>query len=186
MALTGYLAGLWSDTLIRNGTSITLTRKIMQVRFKENDAVDFKNWVSHNMFHCVFCSFSFGCHLLVFIWFWLLFCSVSTQSVSYLQSIGFVGPAVALVGLTAAKTPSTASAWLSLAVGLKAFSHCGFLVNLQVRLLSNREMLNNMIECLFSPFLTVSLLFPLPGDCSTLFWCFTRYDILLASSVIFV
>nr|KJB19914.1 hypothetical protein B456_003G124900 [Gossypium raimondii]KJB19915.1 hypothetical protein B456_003G124900 [Gossypium raimondii] len=76
MALTGYLAGLWSDTLIRNGTSITLTRKIM-------------------------------------------------------QSIGFVGPAVALVGLTAAKTPSTASAWLSLAVGLKAFSHCGFLVNLQ-------------------------------------------------------
>ncbi|XP_021277966.1 probable anion transporter 4, chloroplastic isoform X1 [Herrania umbratica] len=76
MALTGYLAGLWSDTLIRNGTSITLTRKIM-------------------------------------------------------QSIGFIGPAIALIGLTAAKSPSTASAWLSLAVGLKAFSHCGFLVNLQ-------------------------------------------------------
>ncbi|WRX32445.1 Major facilitator superfamily - like 10 [Theobroma cacao] len=76
MALTGYLAGLWSDTLIRNGTSITLTRKIM-------------------------------------------------------QSIGFIGPAIALIGLTAAKSPSTASAWLSVAVGLKAFSHCGFLVNLQ-------------------------------------------------------
>ncbi|KAE8705636.1 putative anion transporter 4 [Hibiscus syriacus] len=30
MACTGYLAGLWSDTLIRTGTSITLTRKIMQ------------------------------------------------------------------------------------------------------------------------------------------------------------
>ncbi|GMI97155.1 phosphate transporter 4;3 [Hibiscus trionum] len=76
MALTGYLAGLWSDTLIRTGTSITLARKIM-------------------------------------------------------QSIGFIGPAIALIGLTAAKTPSIASAWLSLAVGLKAFSHCGFLVNLQ-------------------------------------------------------
>ncbi|OMO90502.1 Major facilitator superfamily [Corchorus olitorius] len=76
MALTGYFAGLWSDTMIRNGTSITLTRKIM-------------------------------------------------------QSIGFIGPAIALIGLTAAKSPSIASAWLSLAVGLKAFSHCGFLVNLQ-------------------------------------------------------
>ncbi|XP_022729981.1 probable anion transporter 4, chloroplastic isoform X2 [Durio zibethinus] len=76
MALTGYFAGLWSDTLIRNGTSITLTRKIM-------------------------------------------------------QSIGFIGPAIAVIGLTAAKSPSVASAWLSLAVGLKAFSHSGFLVNLQ-------------------------------------------------------
>ncbi|XVF46674.1 hypothetical protein PTKIN_Ptkin03bG0046800 [Pterospermum kingtungense] len=76
MALTGYLAGLWSDTLIKNGTSITLTRKIM-------------------------------------------------------QSIGFIGSGIALIGLTAAKSPSVASAWLSLAVGLKAFSHSGFLVNLQ-------------------------------------------------------
>ncbi|XWS71609.1 hypothetical protein CRYUN_Cryun03dG0152600 [Craigia yunnanensis] len=75
MALTGYFAGLWSDTMIRNGISITLTCKIM-------------------------------------------------------QSIGFIGPAIALIGLTAAKSPSIASAWLSLAVGLKAFSHCGFLVNL--------------------------------------------------------
>lgn len=31
MAIMGYLAGLWSDLLIRSGTSITLTRKIMQV-----------------------------------------------------------------------------------------------------------------------------------------------------------
>ncbi|XVE87882.1 hypothetical protein DITRI_Ditri19aG0024200 [Diplodiscus trichospermus] len=76
MALTGYFAGLWSDMLIQNGTSITLTCKII-------------------------------------------------------QSIGFIGPAIALIGLTAAKSPSTASAWLSLTVGLKAFSHCGFLVNLQ-------------------------------------------------------
>ncbi|XWS28738.1 hypothetical protein CRYUN_Cryun25bG0096800 [Craigia yunnanensis] len=68
--LHGYFAGLWSDTLIRNGTSITLTCKIM-------------------------------------------------------QSISFIGPAIALIGLTAAKSPSTASAWLSLAVGLKSFSHSG-------------------------------------------------------------
>lgn len=32
MAFTGYIAGFWSDLLIRRGTSITLTRKIMQVR----------------------------------------------------------------------------------------------------------------------------------------------------------
>ena len=31
MAFTGYIAGFWSDLLIRRGTSITLTRKIMQV-----------------------------------------------------------------------------------------------------------------------------------------------------------
>ncbi|KAL8225266.1 hypothetical protein R6Q57_017823 [Mikania cordata] len=48
-----------------------------------------------------------------------------------MQSIGFVGPGVALIGLTMAKNPVVASAWLTLAVGLKAFSHCGFLVNLQ-------------------------------------------------------
>ena len=65
---------------------------------------------------------------------------------SYLQSIGFIGPAIALIGLTAAKSPSTASAWLSLAVGLKAFSHSGFLVNLQVRLLNNYQKLNYKIE----------------------------------------
>ncbi|KAF4384462.1 hypothetical protein G4B88_007099 [Cannabis sativa] len=76
MAVMGYLAGLWSDMLIRGGTSITLTRKIM-------------------------------------------------------QSIGFFGPGVALVGLTTAKSPVIASAWLTLAVGLKSFSHSGFLVNLQ-------------------------------------------------------
>nr|GLL42961.1 probable anion transporter 4, chloroplastic isoform X2 [Ipomoea trifida] len=48
-----------------------------------------------------------------------------------MQSIGFFGPCTALVGLTTAPTPVIASAWLTLAVGLKAFSHCGFLVNFQ-------------------------------------------------------
>ncbi|KAJ8747678.1 hypothetical protein K2173_013021 [Erythroxylum novogranatense] len=76
MAFMGYFGGMLSDMLIRNGTSVTLTRKIM-------------------------------------------------------QSIGFLGPSVALIGLTTAKIPSIASAWLTLAVGLKAFSHSGFLVNLQ-------------------------------------------------------
>ncbi|KAF5727348.1 anion transporter 4 chloroplastic [Tripterygium wilfordii] len=76
MAVMGYFAGLWSDMLIRGGTTVSLTRKIM-------------------------------------------------------QSIGFVGPGIALVGLTAAKSPWIGSAWLTIAVGLKSFSHSGFLVNLQ-------------------------------------------------------
>ncbi|XP_025816315.1 probable anion transporter 3, chloroplastic isoform X2 [Panicum hallii] len=76
MAVLGYVAGLVSDMLIRNGTNITLTRKIM-------------------------------------------------------QSIGFLGPGIALLGLNAAKSPIIASAWLTVAVGLKSFGHSGFLVNLQ-------------------------------------------------------
>ncbi|MCD9644008.1 putative anion transporter 4, chloroplastic [Datura stramonium] len=48
-----------------------------------------------------------------------------------MQSVGFFGPGFALIGLTMAPSASIASAWLTLAVGLKAFSHCGFLVNLQ-------------------------------------------------------
>lgn len=31
MAVMGYIGGLWSDIMIRNGTTVTLTRKIMQV-----------------------------------------------------------------------------------------------------------------------------------------------------------
>lgn len=65
-----------------------------------------------------------------------------------LQSIGFIGPAIALIGLTTAKTPLVASAWLTVAVGLKAFSHSGFLVNLQVLLimLKTLELLNRLIS----------------------------------------
>lgn len=76
MAILGYAAGAVSDMLIRNGTSVTSTRKIM-------------------------------------------------------QSIGFIGPGIALLGLNAASNPSWASAWLTAAVGLSSFSHSGFLVNLQ-------------------------------------------------------
>ncbi|GFP80579.1 probable anion transporter 4 chloroplastic [Phtheirospermum japonicum] len=54
-----------------------------------------------------------------------------TLTRNIMQSIGFIGPGFALICLTMAKSPFIASAWLTLAVGLKAFSHCGFLVNLQ-------------------------------------------------------
>eukprot|EP00256_Glycine_max_P066503 XP_025981098.1 probable anion transporter 4, chloroplastic isoform X3 [Glycine max] len=76
MAVMGYFAGLWSDMMIQSGTSVTLTRKIM-------------------------------------------------------QCIGFVGPGLCLIGLATAKNPAIGSAWLTLAFGLKSFSHSGFLVNLQ-------------------------------------------------------
>ncbi|WCJ42928.1 phosphate transporter 4 3 [Euphorbia peplus] len=76
MAFMGYVGGMCSDKLIQSGTSVTVTRKIM-------------------------------------------------------QSIGFIGPGIALIGLTGAKSPSVASAWLTLACALKAFSHSGFLVNFQ-------------------------------------------------------
>ncbi|VFQ91434.1 unnamed protein product [Cuscuta campestris] len=56
-----------------------------------------------------------------------------TPTRKVMQSFGFFGPGVALIGLTKAPapTPTIASAWLTLAVGLKAFSHSGFLVNFQ-------------------------------------------------------
>ena len=55
-----------------------------------------------------------------------------TLDITSLQTIGFVGPGIALIGLNAAKSPAIASAWLTVAVGLKSFGHSGFLVNLQV------------------------------------------------------
>ncbi|KAF3788022.1 putative anion transporter 4 [Nymphaea thermarum] len=76
MATLGYVAGAMSDMLIRCGTSVTVTRKIM-------------------------------------------------------QSIGFIGPGLCLLGLNATRSPFLASAWLTAAVGLNSFSHAGFLVNLQ-------------------------------------------------------
>ncbi|XP_057442302.1 probable anion transporter 4, chloroplastic isoform X2 [Lotus japonicus] len=76
MAIMNFLAGLWSDMMIQSGTSVTLTRKVM-------------------------------------------------------QTIGFVGPGLCLIGLATAKNPAIGSAWLTVAFGLKSFSHSGFLVNLQ-------------------------------------------------------
>lgn len=48
-----------------------------------------------------------------------------------MQSIGFLGPALALLGVSASPTASIAAAWLTAAVGLSAFSQAGFLVNFQ-------------------------------------------------------
>lgn len=79
----------------------------------------------------LFPSFYYPCSNPGFLtanWVYLL----SNKFAASLQSIGFVGPGIALIGLTAAKSPLIASAWLTLAVGLKSFSHSGFLVNLQV------------------------------------------------------
>jgi hypothetical protein len=57
-----------------------------------------------------------------------------TKNIVVLQSIGFLGPAFALLGLNAVKNPTVAVAWLTTAVGLSAFSQAGFLVNHQVAL----------------------------------------------------
>lgn len=61
----------------------------------------------------------------------------NANSAFSLQSIGFVGPGLCLIGLATAKNPSVASAWLTVAFGLKSFGHSGFLVNLQVFDFSN-------------------------------------------------
>lgn len=54
-----------------------------------------------------------------------------TTTRKIMQSIGFLGPAVALLGLNAVRNPMVAVAWLTAAVGLSAFSQAGFLVNYQ-------------------------------------------------------
>ncbi|CAK9213377.1 unnamed protein product [Sphagnum troendelagicum] len=54
-----------------------------------------------------------------------------TTTRKIMQSIGFLGPAFALLGLNAVKNPTVAAAWLTAAVGLSAFSQAGFLVNHQ-------------------------------------------------------
>ncbi|CAL5401561.1 unnamed protein product [Camellia sinensis] len=71
------------------------------------------------------------------------------QVYPYLHSIGFVGPGIALIGLTMANHPSIAPAWLTLAVGLKSFSHCGFLVNLQQGFLGSKVSKDNLKEEVF-------------------------------------
>ncbi|KAG5253308.1 hypothetical protein OIU76_020878 [Salix suchowensis] len=76
MAVSGYVAGALSDSLIKAGYSLTLVRKIM-------------------------------------------------------QSIGFIGPGVALLCLNYAKTPVTAAAIMTIALSLSSFSQAGFLLNMQ-------------------------------------------------------
>ncbi|CAJ2670561.1 unnamed protein product [Trifolium pratense] len=45
-----------------------------------------------------------------------------------MQSMGFVGPGLSLIGLATAQNPSVASAWLT----LTPFGHSRFLVNFQI------------------------------------------------------
>lgn len=54
-----------------------------------------------------------------------------TTTRKLMQSIGFLGPAAALLGLNAVRDPMVAAAWLTAAVGLSSFSQAGFLVNYQ-------------------------------------------------------
>ncbi|KAG0620059.1 hypothetical protein M758_4G185900 [Ceratodon purpureus] len=54
-----------------------------------------------------------------------------TTTRKIMQSIGFLGPAVALLALNAVKNPMVAAAWLTAALGFSAFSQAGFLVNYQ-------------------------------------------------------
>lgn len=76
MAISGYIAGAMSDSLIKSGKSITFTRKVM-------------------------------------------------------QSIGFIGPGIALLCLNFAKTPIVASILMTIALSLSSFSQAGFLLNMQ-------------------------------------------------------
>lgn len=50
-----------------------------------------------------------------------------------LQSIGFIGPGLALLCLNFAKTPEVASVLITLSLSFSAFSQAGFLLNMQVR-----------------------------------------------------
>ncbi|KAL9271271.1 putative anion transporter 4, chloroplastic [Drosera capensis] len=109
MALVGYFAGAWSDMLIQRGITINNSDS-------QNNA---------GTMHCcvaALCWLFSSMHILL---------KGQSQRVSESQSIGFVGPGIALICLTTARSPVVASAWLTLAVGLKFFSHSGFLVNIQ-------------------------------------------------------
>ncbi|GKE08758.1 probable anion transporter 3, chloroplastic [Tanacetum coccineum] len=48
-----------------------------------------------------------------------------------MQSIGFIGPGLALLGLNYAKTPVAASVLITVALSFSAFSQAGFLLNMQ-------------------------------------------------------
>eukprot|EP00250_Pteridium_aquilinum_P002103 c12306_g2_i1 orf=290-1948(-) len=48
-----------------------------------------------------------------------------------MQSIGFMGPALALIAVNASSSASVAAVWLTVAIGSSSFSQAGFLVNFQ-------------------------------------------------------
>ncbi|XP_028787407.1 probable anion transporter 3, chloroplastic [Neltuma alba] len=76
MAISGYIAGATSDSLIKEGYPLTFVRKFM-------------------------------------------------------QSIGFIGPALSLLCLNYANTPATAAVLITAALSLSSFSQAGFMLNIQ-------------------------------------------------------
>ncbi|XP_022867107.1 probable anion transporter 3, chloroplastic [Olea europaea var. sylvestris] len=54
-----------------------------------------------------------------------------TSARKIMQSIGFIGPGVALLCLNYARTPVVASIFLTVALSLSSFSQAGFLLNMQ-------------------------------------------------------
>lgn len=60
-----------------------------------------------------------------------LSCETSNAVCSY-QSIGFIGPGIALVCLNYAMTPTVAAIFITMALSLSSFSQAGFLLNMHV------------------------------------------------------
>ncbi|EYU41835.1 hypothetical protein MIMGU_mgv1a007449mg [Erythranthe guttata] len=54
-----------------------------------------------------------------------------TSARKIMQSIGFIGPGVALLCLNYVKTPTVAAVFLTIALSLSSFSQAGFLLNMQ-------------------------------------------------------
>jgi ACS family sodium-dependent inorganic phosphate cotransporter len=57
---------------------------------------------------------------------------ISTNVYVKLQTIGFIGPAVTLISLNYANTPTMAATLLTAALSLSSFSQAGFMLNIQV------------------------------------------------------
>ncbi|KAL2229525.1 probable anion transporter 3, chloroplastic [Sesamum indicum] len=55
----------------------------------------------------------------------------TTSARKIMQSIGFIGPGIALLFLNYAKTPSIAAVFITMALSLSSFSQAGFLLNMQ-------------------------------------------------------
>lgn len=55
----------------------------------------------------------------------------TTSARKIMQSIGFIGPGVALLCLNYVRTPTTAAVFLTAALSLSSFSQAGFLLNMQ-------------------------------------------------------
>ncbi|KAL0316373.1 UNVERIFIED_CONTAM: putative anion transporter 3, chloroplastic [Sesamum radiatum] len=78
----------------------------------------------------------------------------TTSARKIMQSIGFIGPGIALLCLNYAKTPSIAAVFITMALSLSSFSQAGFLLNMQdiapqyAGFLHGTELLNPLQRCL--------------------------------------